>query len=823
TGRAGDADLAVEAARAATAGVSDEPAFAGVTAAALQTRFALMGNLADLNEAIELCREALDRHTGHSGLLSQLAGSLWDRFRHNRDIGDLDQAIEHGDRAREAIIRGPDGRPADHRAPARHLYNRAGMLWNRFEETGDLDDLDEAIAANRTALDMLPAGHPHRRLIAGGLNILYAARFGHAGAPEDLASALDSGLAALSSTPADDALRPGRLHMIGMAYLGRLAGTRGRHDLNQALAAIRESVETTPDDHPNLCGRLSSLGMALSVKYQLQGRSPDRDEALAAMRRAVNVPTAPTAVRVHAARQYGDFALRTGAASTALDAYRYAIDELLPRLVWRGLDRRSQQSLLKDVAGLAGQAAAAALACDSADEAVRLLEQGRAVLWAQMVETRTERTRLREEHPGLAAEFDEVCEILEASAEPSVGRLEVRRDLADQRRRAATRFDGLRDRIRALPGFAGFLRPVPFSALREAAAEGTIVIVNVDESRCDALLLRSDGLRALPLPGLTREEASARADAFRRAMSRLGEGGGDPGARIAATQTLRATLEWLWQRVAGPVLAGLLQEPAPGERARAGTTGPGSPPRIWWYLTGPLAGMPVHAAGTGERWVGDHVVSSYTTTLQALIRARTSPSGPCRALAVGLRRTPGGFPELPGVPGELETAAELLGATVLGEENATCEAVLRAITGHSWVHLACHGRQDPADPSTSHLALHDGSVTVLDVSRRQTQGAELAFLSACESAQGDLALADEAIHLAAAFQQAGYRHVIGTLWTLQDSTAAGVAGEVYRALCSAGAPDSGRAAYALHEAVRRLRLASPSAPVRWATYLHLGP
>jgi CHAT domain-containing protein len=63
-------------------------------------------------------------------------------------------------------------------------------------------------------------------------------------------------------------------------------------------------------------------------------------------------------------------------------------------------------------------------------------------------------------------------------------------------------------------------------------------------------------------------------------------------------------------------------------------------------------------------------------------------------------------------------------------------------------------------------------------------------------------LADEVIHLASAFQFAGYRHVIATLWPIGDWPAATFAADVYNILCKTG--EDG-AAKAVHAAVRRIR------------------
>ena len=56
---------------------------------------------------------------------------------------------------------------------------------------------------------------------------------------------------------------------------------------------------------------------------------------------------------------------------------------------------------------------------------------------------------------------------------------------------------------------------------------------------------------------------------------------------------------------------------------------------------------------------------------------------------------------------------------------------------------------------------------------------ELAFLSACDTAAGSVTLPDEAIHLAAAVQAAGYRHVVATLWQIGDDVAPSLTETVY--------------------------------------------
>ena len=108
---------------------------------------------------------------------------------------------------------------------------------------------------------------------------------------------------------------------------------------------------------------------------------------------------------------------------------------------------------------------------------------------------------------------------------------------------------------------------------------------------------------------------------------------------------------------------------------------------------------------------------------------------------------------------------------------------------HSWVHLACHASQQQADPARSGFALWDGTLTITDLAAQPTQHRDLAFLSACQTATGSIRHLDEAIHLAAAMQFLGYRHVIATMWTIADPPAPRIADTVYTALTEDGQPD----------------------------------
>ena len=222
------------------------------------------------------------------------------------------------------------------------------------------------------------------------------------------------------------------------------------------------------------------------------------------------------------------------------------------------------------------------------------------------------------------------------------------------------------------------------------------------------------------------------------------------------------------------------------------------------------------------------MISSYTPTLRALLAASRQPEqasdGPILVVAVPRPATEPGQPglaELPGVRTEARQVCARFGGrhTLRSDHDATREQILADLPGHPLAHFACHGQPDLRQPSEAALRLWDGPLSVADVAGLRLTG-ELAFLSACDTAAGSVTLPDEAIHLAAAVQAAGYRHVVATLWLVGDDVAASLT-ETW--LAPAGRLDGGQAASALHAAVGELRERFPDRPSRWACYAHFGP
>jgi predicted metal-dependent phosphoesterase TrpH len=850
TGDGADLDAAIDAGRqavaAAPAGHPGRAMYLSNLGNALRTRSGRTGERADLDAAIDAGRQAVAAapagHPGRAAMLSNLGLALRTRFERTGDGADLDAAIDAG---RQAVAAAPAGHPDR----AGQLANLGGALQTRFERTGDRADLDAAIDAGRQAVAASPAAHPDRAVMLSVLGLALQTRSERTGDRADLDAAIDLLRQAVAASPAGHPGRAMYVSNLGLALRTRFERTGDGADLDAAIDAGRQAVAASPAAHPDRAVMLGNLGTALQTRSERTGDRADLNMAIDLFRQAAAVEAASPRVRAVAARGWGHATAGEQRWQEAVAGFAAAA-ELLGLVAPRSLTRRDQEQLLEDLGGLGADAAACCVHAGLADRAVELFEQGRGVLLGQALDTRTDLTALTVQHPGLAARFTVLRDDLDRAGDPArppaatlsgtggaaEGRAEAARRDTERRRAATAAFDQLIAEIRQLPDFHSFLQPQSLAELLAAAAEGPVVVVTVSRFGSHALTLTGDGVQdPVPLPGLTPQTVYDWVAAFLGALDDAWSPAAGASGRAAAEQRLGDTLGWLWDALAGPVLDQL------------GITGPpleGQPwPRLWWCVSGLLSFLPVHAAGhhdsradAAPATVLDRVISSYTPTLRALIHARRPgpatavggggdrPGAGDQVVAVAMPRTPGAS-DLPGAQAE---AAGLQWrfpgrVTVLTGPDATHDAVLAALPAGRWAHFSCHGASDLTNPSASCLLLDDHQqrpLTVVDVARLRLDGAGLAFLSACSTARPGGRLVDEAIHLASAFQLAGYRHVIATLWPVGDQHAVDFAADIYTTLTTVGAGD---VAGAVHAAVRRMRRQGGwDTPSVWASHIHAG-
>jgi CHAT domain-containing protein len=225
----------------------------------------------------------------------------------------------------------------------------------------------------------------------------------------------------------------------------------------------------------------------------------------------------------------------------------------------------------------------------------------------------------------------------------------------------------------------------------------------------------------------------------------------------------------------------------------------------------------------------DAAISSYVPTVAALAHARrpaqNAPKLPADlmptlppALVAAVSAPPGG-PVLSRAAEEAELVAGLIpDSRLLSGASAHRDVLLGLLSGYPAVfHFSGHAVADPVVPSAGRLLAADLPLTVADVAALNLPDAHLAYLSACGTAHVGLRLPDEALHLANALQMAGYRHVVGTLWPVDDTESL----ERVRAFY-AHPQWSADPALALHHAVIAARDAHPFAPSHWAGHVHSG-
>jgi len=116
--------------------------------------------------------------------------------------------------------------------------------------------------------------------------------------------------------------------------------------------------------------------------------------------------------------------------------------------------------------------------------------------------------------------------------------------------------------------------------------------------------------------------------------------------------------------------------------------------------------------------------------------------------------------------------------TVLLGPSATKSAFEHSgLDQHSIIHLAVHGVANEKHPERAALILlsdsssgDDGILEASDIVHLHTN-ADLVVLSACDTAVGRLQGEEGIANLSLAFQLAGAKTVISTLWTIEDTTA----------------------------------------------------
>ncbi|PVF95780.1 hypothetical protein CPB86DRAFT_875429 [Serendipita vermifera] len=787
-------------------------------------RFQRLGNVADIDNAIATNQTAVDiTPDGHPSMpvhLNNLASSLRARFDQLRVLRDIDSSIES---MRTAI----DLTPNDHPSKAKYLSNLGADILSRFQRVGNILDIDEAVRSNQAAVDLTPDSDPNKPMYLNNLGNSFSIRFENFKRAVDLDDAIRSKQMAITLMPDDHARKATLLSNLGGSLCRRFEELGNIADIDDAVTSTQRAIDLMPDGHPEKLILLNIHGSVLKTRFIHSQNLQDAQRAISSFSAAATSPVGPPMRRFEAANSWSTLAARTRHPSVL--AACECVIALMRVVAWLGLPLTDRHQYLVEIGGATREAAATAISLQQYDKALEWLEQGRSIVWTQILQLRTPVDELRNVKPELAERLVQVSRLLDQGTREDGLSTESKWSDEEKGRhyRALTmERESIIEQVQSLPQFENFLKPLNSLQLMRAAQDGPVVVLNIAQQRCDALVLVPglDDVVHSPLPNITSAKVSELGDRLKDVLFSSGIRMRGERAAVKLTdsdldeeEACKQVLAELWMGVVKPVIDSLAFSPFPETL-----------PRIWWCATGPLAFLPIHAAGiyssdSVECHLTDYAISSYTPTLSALLVQ--SVESPFKLLSVIQPSAPG-VSSIPNTKDELECIQYRLAGRehiVLEGADGTKDRVMKEMEDCNWLHLACHGIQKPDEPTKSALILEDGHLTLEEIIRLNLPKAQFAFLSACQTTAGDEKLSEEAVHIAGGMLLAGYRGTVATMWSIQDDLAPAVVDEFYAHILRDGEqPDGRRAAEALHNSVQKLRKRRNIPLTAWIPFVHLG-
>ncbi|KAH6905616.1 CHAT domain-containing protein [Coprinopsis sp. MPI-PUGE-AT-0042] len=230
-------------------------------------------------KTVEIPLDTIGPNEGH---LNNLGISFKCRFEHTGDLSDIAEAISAQRRAVQLTPKGHANLPAC-------LTNLGNSFMHHFKRTGDLSDMAEAISAQYRAVQLTPEGHADFPAHLNNLGNSFLLRFEHTGDVADIAESISASHRAVQLTPQGHADLPGRLNNLGNSFMCRFMRTGDLSDIAEAISAQHRAVQLTPEGHASLPTWLNNLGISFRCRFERTGNLSDIAEAISAQHRAVQL------------------------------------------------------------------------------------------------------------------------------------------------------------------------------------------------------------------------------------------------------------------------------------------------------------------------------------------------------------------------------------------------------------------------------------------------------------------------------------------------------------------------------------------------------
>ncbi|PNP86491.1 hypothetical protein FNYG_00193 [Fusarium nygamai] len=457
TGSLPDLDRGISLAKMALESASDDSAYKIGLANLLRDRSEATGCDEDLEQAIKLtisCLKSKDNEDEWESSFyhSSLSVMLHDRYKRIGELGDLNQAI---DLAKTAT----DLQPREG-----NYFNRlGGFLAERYVRTWETEDVDLATQALETAISLEPQTKSYGAEIqwTNTLSNILLRRHVKTQSKADFDRSMGLAMRTARSSGPDSIHQGSYWHSLGSKTLYRARQEGGTiQDVDLATQLLGKALTFIPSGHPRRAGALLSIARARKDKYKRTGSEDDIRLMLSDLMECWNCQAAPLHLRMRAVGNAAEVRSRENMRESC-DLLREAI-ELIPRLCPRSLPNSDKQSILESIARIASAAAYYALRSgEKPESALGLLESGRSIITNILMDMRVDTSDLKDKHPDLADQFSSLTDTLDsvANATESYGLMgdlqpeqwELR---ITRRREADVKFTKLIDVIRSKPGIS---------------------------------------------------------------------------------------------------------------------------------------------------------------------------------------------------------------------------------------------------------------------------------------------------------------------------------------------------------------------------------
>jgi tetratricopeptide (TPR) repeat protein len=275
--------------------------------------------------------------------------------------------------------------PFGHANLPSHLNSLGRSFCSQFEHTSNLSDIAEAISALQKAVQLTPLDHANLPSYLRNLGGSLKSHFVHTGNPYDIAKAISAHQQAVQLTPSGHTYLPCYLNSLGISLRSCFHYTGNSFIIAKSVSAHQRAVDLTPSGHADLCCWLINLGDSFYILFQVTEMHEHLDTSIYHLKNASGSSFGHPSKRLKAAKKWAQLSFKYYPQSPeTLIAFDTAINLL--SLV-AGLEQTVQHrySQLQNLSDLPLQAAATACSLGCINKALQWLEQGRCLVWTQLV------------------------------------------------------------------------------------------------------------------------------------------------------------------------------------------------------------------------------------------------------------------------------------------------------------------------------------------------------------------------------------------------------------------------------------------------------